>query len=319
MALLFWAILPVFSIWAGLALWVQFPQARGLMLALLAALLALVVWQRLSGGWGWTGLAVLMAVTLGWFFSLAPRQDRDWADDVSRIVQGRVDGDLVHLENIRNFRWSGPETATQEQWISRTLDLSALQGVDVITSVWGNPDIAHVLISFRFTGADPLTFSVEIRREKGESFSTVGGFFRQFELALIAAEEADIVQWRAVPRAEEVRLYPLTLTPDQARQVFLRFVDLGNELNESPRWYNTVTANCTTVVWRLSRVLSPDLPLSPSLLLSGRLPGYLDRLGVLAGPGSLAGKQDAALISDRARAMPAGVGFSDWIRGGPRP
>ncbi|GAB1361534.1 hypothetical protein MASR1M32_07700 [Rhodobacter sp.] len=112
---------------------------------------------------------------------------------------------------------------------------------------------------------------------------------------------------------------PLTLTPDQARQVFLRFVDLGNELNESPRWYNTVTANCTTVVWRLSRVLSPDLPLSPSLLLSGRLPGYLDRLGVLAGPGSLAGKQDAALISDRARAMPAGVGFSDWIRGGPRP
>ncbi len=313
--LLFLAILPVFSVWAALALWVQFPLARGLMLALVAAALGLVIWQRISGGWGWTGLALLMAVMLGWYFTLAPQQNRDWAEDVSRIVKGRVEGDLVHLENIRDFRWISAETATQQIWTSRTVDLSSLEGVDVITSVWGNPDIAHVLVSFRFQGTDPLTFSVEIRRERGEKFSTIGGFFRQFELSLIAAEEADIVQWRAVPRAEEVRLYPLTLTPDQARQIFLRFVDLGNKLNEKPRWYNTVTANCTTVVWRLSRVLSPNLPLSPSLLLSGRLPEYLDRLGVLAGPGTLSEKRERALISDRARVMPAEVGFSDWIRG----
>jgi len=318
-SLTFWAILPVFSAWAGLALWVQFPQVRGLMLALLTVAIGLVIWQRLSGGWGWTGLGLLVAVMMGWFFSLAPQQNRDWAEDVSRMVQGRVEGDLVHLENIRDFRWSGPETTTQELWTSRTVDLNTLQGVDVITSVWGNPDIAHVLVSFRFQGTDPLTFSVEIRREKGEKFSPLGGFFRQFELSLIAAEEADIVQWRAVPRAEEVRLYPLTLTPEQARQIFLRFVDLGNDLNAAPRWYNTVTANCTTVAWRLSRVLSPDLPLSPSLLLSGRLPQYLDRLGVLAGPGTLEEKRQRALISDRARTMPTGAGFSDWIRADPRP
>ncbi len=315
-ALAFWAILPAFTLWATLALWVQLPQMRAVALALLAISIAFILWQRLSGGWGWTSLALLMTLGLGTYFTLTPRQDRDWAEDVARIVQGRVDGDIVHLTNIRAFRWSTADTATIKDWTSRTIDLATLQGVDVITSVWGNPDIAHVLVSFRFTTGDPLTFSVEIRREKGERFSPLGGFFRQFELSLIAAEEADILHWRAVPRAEELRLYPLTLTPDQARQIFLRFVDLGNDLNAKPRWYNTVTANCTTVVWQLSRVLSPNLPLSPSLVLSGRLPEYLDKLDVLEGPGTLAEKRQRALISDRARAMPADASFSDWIRTG---
>lgn len=314
-AVLFWVILPVFALWAGLAVWVQFPQLRMVLLAVLAVALGLVIWQRLSGGWGWAGLALLIAVTLGWYASLTPRQDRDWADDVARIVQGRVEGDLVHLDNIRAFRWQTADLARLQDWKSRTVDLNRLAGVDMITSVWGNPDIAHLLVSFRFADAEPLTFSVEIRREKGEKFSPLGGFFRQFELSLIAAEEADIVQWRAVPRAEEVRLYPLTLTPAQARQVFLQFVELGNQLNAKPRWYNTVTANCTTVVWHLSKVLSPDLPLDPSLLLSGRLPRYLDHFGVLAGPGTLEEKRQRAVISDRARAMPPGADFSAWIRG----
>jgi hypothetical protein len=315
-ALTFWLILPAFTLWAALALWVQLPQMRTAALAVLGIAIALILWQRLSGGWGWTSLALLMALGLGSYFALPPRQNRDWADDVARIVQGRVDGDLVHLTNIRAFRWSTADTASRQDWTTRTIDLATLQGVDVITSVWGNPDIAHVLVSFRFTTGDPLTFSVEIRREKGEKFSPLGGFFRQFELSLIAAEEADILHWRAVPRAEELRLYPLTLTPDQARQIFLRFVDLGNDLNAKPRWYNTVTANCTTVVWQLSRVLSPDLPLSPSLLLSGRLPEYLDRLNVLSGLGTLTDKRQRALISDRARAMPPDADFSDWIRAG---
>ncbi len=313
-AVLFWLALALFAAWAGPMLWVQFPAARPLALVALAGALAAVVWLRLGPGWGWTGLALVAGALLLWFFTLPPRQDRDWEPDVARIVRGQIAGDTVTLENIRAFRWTSADHAAVQDWTSRTVNLSHLTGADMITSVWGNPDIAHLLVSFRFSDGPPLTFSVEIRREKGESFSALGGFFRQFELSLIAADEADIVQWRAVPRGEEVRLYPLTLTPDQLRQVFLGFVQLGNDLNARPRWYNTVTANCTTVVWRLSRVLSPDLPLDRSLLLSGYLPEYLDRFGALAGPGTLADKRARALISPRAREMPAGADFSRWIR-----
>lgn len=308
---IFWLALLVVTLWGALALRVHFAQIWPLIT--LAAAVALVVWARLGPGYGWWGLGLLALGLLGWFFSLTPRQDRDWAADVEHIVRGRIEGDLVHLENIRAFRWRDADHAA-EAWTSRTIDLRQITGADMITSVWDNPDIAHLLVSFRFAEGDPLTFSVEIRREKGEKFSVLGGFFRQFELALIAADERDIVQWRAVPRGEEVRLYPLQLRPDQLAEVFLQYVALGNQLNEAPRWYNTALSNCTTVVWQLSKVLSRDLPLSPSLLLSGRLPEYLDGFGVLAGEGSLSDKRAAALISERARAWPESGSFSAWIR-----
>nr|WP_216654652.1 DUF4105 domain-containing protein [Pseudogemmobacter hezensis] len=314
---MFWLILALISAWGAAALWVQFAQARPYALAGLAVAVALVAWARLGTNWGsgfgWIALFTLTAVLLLWFFSMQPRQDRDWARDVSRIVKGQVEGDIVRLDNIRSFRWQSA-TEAEEAWTSRVVDLTKLTGADMITSSWGNPMIAHLLVSFRFADADPLTFSVEIRREKGEKFSALGGFFRQFELSLIAADEADIVQWRAVARGEEVHLYPLDLTPAQLRAVFLSYVELGNELNAAPAWYNTALSNCVTVVWRLARELTPGLPLDKSLILPGYLPDYLNRLGVLTGPGTLPQKRERSLISPRARAMPPDADFSAWIR-----
>lgn len=315
LALSFWALLGLGAIWTGLALWVQFPQARLPALAGLALLLAALIALRLGSGWSWLGLAATALLIGGWYLTLQPRQDRDWAADVSHIVKGRIEGDLVQLDNVRAFRWQSADAAT-ERWSSRQIDLTKLVGADMITSVWDNPQIAHLLVSFRFADQDPISFSVEIRREKGESFSAMGGFFRQFELSLIAADEEDILRWRAVPRAEDVRLYPLALSPLQLRELFLGYVQLGNQLNAQPAWYNTVTANCTTVVWRLSRVLGPKVQLDRSLLLSGQLPEFLQRLGGLEWQGDIAAIRARAAISDRARAQPEGVDFSTWIREG---
>ena len=60
-------------------------------------------------------------------------------------------------------------------------------------SYWTGPYIAHTLISFGFADGRFLTFSIEIRKEKGESFSAIGGFFKHFEMSLIAADERDIL------------------------------------------------------------------------------------------------------------------------------
>ena len=308
---MFWPLLSALALWAGLALRVHHPRA----VLPLALAVAAVAGLRLFTPWGWAGLGLLALLAGGWYVSLRPRQNRDWAPDVARIVAGRREGGLIHLTNLRAFRWTSAETATVQHWTDRTVDLARLEGADMITSVWGNPRIAHLLVSFRFRDEAPLVFSVEIRREAGERFSALGGFFRQFELALIAADEEDILHWRAVPRAEEVRLYPLTLTPAQLRPVLLGYVALGNALNARPRFYNTVTSNCTTVVWQLAKAIGPRLPLHRSLLMSGYLPEYLDGFGVLSGPGPLAARRARALISERARAAPADAAFSDWIRG----
>ncbi|WP_245749336.1 DUF4105 domain-containing protein [Gemmobacter aquatilis] len=312
--MLFWVVLGLGTVWGSVAVWVQFPAARWVVLAFGAAILA-VIWARVATDWGWAALLTLSVVVGGWYLSLQPRLDRDWAPDVARIVTADVGGDTVTLHNIRAFRWTDPDHAA-EHWVERQVDLHKLASADMITSVWDNPEIAHLLVSFGFDDGQRIVFSVEIRKERGEKFSSVGGFFRQFELALIAADEEDIVKLRTHYRGEDVRLYHLRLTPEQLRVMFLQYLELGNEIAENPRFYNTVTTNCTTVVWQLSKALKPDLGLDMSLLLSGRLPEYLHRLGVLEGAGTLDEIRAAARISERARAAPEGADFSAVIRAG---
>lgn len=308
----FWPLLTIFAAWAGTAITVQKP-GRWWLVGLFAVGVLAVAGLRLLTPWGWGGFALLGLGIGGWYLSLRPRGDRVWAPDVARIVTGTRQGEIVTLHDIRDFDWID-ETQAHEHWREARVDLTGLQSADLFTSVWDSPEIAHVLISFGFADGQRLVFSVEIRREQGEVFSSIGGFFRQFELALIAATEADIIQLRTTHRGEDVRIYPLRLTPDQLRRLFLGYVDLGNRLAARPQWYNTITANCTTVVWQLARAVHPALPLDVSVLLSGRLPGLLHRLGLIANDRPLDEVRRAAAITEHARNLPPEAGFSDGIR-----
>ncbi|MEH7828616.1 Lnb N-terminal periplasmic domain-containing protein [Gemmobacter denitrificans] len=310
--MIFWSTWVLVAGLGGTALQVQFPRAPLVTVGFAMVLLAVAA-VRVWTGAGWPALGAVILALLVWYLPLTPRADRDWAPDVAKIVRGEMVGDQVTLHNVRAFRWHSA-TEAEEIWQTRRYDLSQLTGADMLTSVWGNPKIAHLVVSFGFVDGQRVVFSVEIRRERDEAFSSIGGFFRQFELALIAADESDIIRLRTNHRAEDVRLYPLRLTPDQLRAVFLRYVELGNDLNAQPRWYNTVTANCTSVVWGLVRVLDPDLPLNRALLLSGLLPDWLYRLGVLADTGDLAAIKARAAISARALALPDAADFSAAIR-----
>lgn len=316
--MLFWPVLALAALVAGTALSVQFPRAQWVVWLFAAAVLVVAV-LRLTTPYGWHGLGVLGGGVGLWYLSLRPRLDRNWSPDVARIVTGEVQGSRVALQDIRAFDWIDRDHA-HERWIGGSYDLDLLTGVDMITSVWDNPKIAHLLVSFGFSDGQRVVFSVEIRREQGEAFSSIGGFFRQFELALIAATEADIVKLRTNHRNEDVRLYPLNLTSDQLRQMFLAYVALGNAIARRPRFYNTVTTNCTTVVWQLARVLKPDLRLHRSLLLSGLLPDWLHHMGLLRPPGSPAATlseiREAARISAKAQAAGDCEHFSDAIRDG---
>mgnify|MGYP002140437302 CR=1 FL=1 len=158
-----------------------------------------------------------------------------------------------------------------------------LDSLDMFTSVWSRPDIAHLLVSFGFSSGQHVVFSVEIRRENGEEFNEIGGFFRQFEQVLIAATEEDIVKLRTTYRKEDVGLYPLKLRPEMMRGIFMSYVSLGNELAAKPVFYNTVTGNCASTVYRIAEPITGKLPFDMRLLKTGGLPEYLDELGALDG------------------------------------
>ena len=151
-----------------------------------------------------------------WWISLSPRGDKDWIDENRHQATGRIDGDRLEISNLRNFEWRGKRDWV-ERWESRSCDLSALRGVDMFLCTWGDPRIAHVMLSFDFEGGEPICFSVETRRERGERWTPYGGFMKAFELIVICGDERDLVGLR-VRRKETVRFYRVYTTPDMRRR-----------------------------------------------------------------------------------------------------
>ncbi|MDR6673500.1 DUF4105 domain-containing protein [Xanthomonas sp. 1678] len=253
-------------------------------------------------------------MVFGWS-QLRPEQDRDWADDVAQPLQPQVDGHIVTLHNVRNFAWRSDSDYTP-RWETRQYDLDRLVSADLALSYWMGPAIAHTLVSFGFDDGRRVVFSLEIRRERGESFSALAGFFRNFEQVMIAADERDILAVRSNVRGEDVYLYRLNIPRAQLRQLFLGYVANAQQLLHRPKFYNTATSNCTTIVFELVRKLDPQLPLDYRLLLSGYLPSYVyAQHGFMPGY-ALATLQARGRIGERARQAGSGADFSQRIREG---
>lgn len=277
-------VLLLSGLWGALAIWFRLapaPPAReilagGLLLLAVVAIVHLVLRR-------WRGVAlygVCFVAVFAWWVTLRPSNDRVWADDVARTASGTVEGDHLMMRNVRNFIWHS-DSDYEPRWETRSYDLNALTGVDLLMSYWAGESIAHAIVSFGFADGQHLAFSIEIRKEKTESYSALAGFFRAYELSFIAADERDVVGVRTNVRGEDVRLYHLRVTPAQARALLLEYVAEADALAHTPRFYNSLTTNCTTQIFRMVRTLQPSLPLDYRVLLAGYLPDYVYDLGRL--------------------------------------
>jgi hypothetical protein len=314
------AVLVGFAGWSAIALWFQAPGGplvRALFITawLSFALAALLALHRGHAIAALVAFALAMCALLLWWHSLKPSNDRIWADDVARIAAGEVHGDLVTLSNVRNFDWRS-ETDYTQRWETRSFDLRRLQSLDMITSYWTGPAIAHVLLSFGFADGQHVVFSVEVRRQKSQQFSEIGGFFKEFELSVIAADERDVIRVRTNIRGEDDYLYRIRLPLQDIRLLFLSYVNQSNELVHTPRFYNTVTVNCTTLIYHMMERIVGRLPFSYRLLLSGYLPGYVYAVGGLDQRYTLEQLRAFGRITQRAQASDRSASFSRDIRRG---
>ncbi len=216
------------------------------------------------------------------FLRIPASNDRDWQPDVARLPYANVNGDRITIHNVRNLAYR-TETDFTPHWETRTYDLNKLDSVDLIAVYWAGKAIAHIMISFGFAGKDYLAVSIETRKEKNESYSTLAGFFRQYELYYVVADERDVVGVRTTYRQpqEDVYVYRVKGPLKNARRVFLDYLKGMNELRERPSYYNTLTTNCTTSVLFHTRMNPESPPMSWKILVSGYLPDYLYELGRL--------------------------------------
>ena len=263
-------------LWACAALWIDGPASRlfaGLLAAGYAILTAILLVRVRPVVRSVMLCAVPFAVVLGWWLSIAPSNDRDWQAEVARLPLARFEGDIVTIENVRDFDYRS-ETEFTERWETRSYDLSRIRGVDLFISHWGSPLIAHTFVSWDFEDGPPLTISIETRKEVGESYSAVRGFFRQFELYYVVSNEHDLARVRTNVRGETVYLYRLRGSPEEARELLLDYLKSVNALNETPVWYNALEQNCTTSIRQHVQKVVPT-PFDWRILVNG----YLDEAG----------------------------------------
>lgn len=271
------------SIWLCLALWYQQPFGNIFSRVIIAiwVLFALsLIGFYINGHIVSRRTDILLygfvfACALLWYFSLEARQDRDWNPEVAKQLHYEKQGDMVTLHNVRNFNWRSNEDY-DIHWESRTVDLNKITGLNVIASYWMGPKIAHTLVSFDFADQEPLVFSIEIRKEKNEEFSAFGGFFRKYELSLIASDEKDLIYMRSNIRNEQVYLFPVKMPVAERKALFIEYLNKADELHDEAKWYNTLTSNCTTLVFDMVQAINTrQLPKDYRLFASGYLPNYL--------------------------------------------
>jgi hypothetical protein len=311
-----WIVAALFALWAIGALWYDFPVAPhgaaaafGVLLVVLLFLVRGSLTRPLS--WMLLSLAVLI-----WWLTLQPRSDRNWQPDVAQTAWADIDGDVITLHNVRRCDYQSVSDYTP-RWETRTVRLSKITGIDFAITYWGSPYMAHPIASFQFADAPPLCFSIETRKEVGEKYSAIGGFFRQYELAYVVADETDVIRLRTnVRKGEDVYLYRLTVTPEEARARFMDYITTLNQLHERPRWYNAATTNCTTSI-RSQHDAAQRAPWDWRILVNGKADEMMFERGAFV-PGGLTFPElrAAARINDAAKDVAADETYSRRIREG---
>jgi len=313
-------VVAVMTAWATGAIYysdLPGPSLRaGLAIAFAVLTAAAFVFLR-PRRWTLLGFAVVFALLVAWWLSIPASNDRDWQPEVAMTPWATIDGDRLTMHGVRNLDYR-TETDFTPRWETRTYDLRDLDSVDLIAVYWAGKAIAHIMMSFGFRGKDYLAISIETRKERGESYSTIAGFFKQYELIYVVADERDVIRVRTSFRQpqEDVYVYRVRGPRENLLRFFLDYVRDINDLHEHPRFYNTLTTNCTTGVLLHTRVNPGAPPRSWKVLLSGYFPDYAYDLGRLDQRYPFAELERRSLVNERAHKADNDPAFSQLIREG---
>jgi Domain of unknown function (DUF4105) len=315
-----WIVVALLIVWATAAIYVDCRVALlriPLTVIYISGIIAILVKFKGSRRAAMICLASFFCVLL-WWLTLKPTNSGSWEPNNTRTAWAEANGDRVTIHNLRNCDYR-TETDYANCWSDRTIYLSQISGADLFLTNWGLSFASHPIVSFQFGDREHIAFSIEARYRPGQEYSTIRGFFRQYGLIFIVADERDLIRLRTNYRKdEEVYMYRLRFPPETVRAVFLTYVTYLNHLKDDPEWYNAVTRNCTTT---LDRQLAADTnnpqPWNYQYLLNGTLDKLLFERGRLVSEGlPFPELKEREHINAAARSADQSPDFSGLIRAG---
>lgn len=108
---------------------------------------------------------------------------------------------------------------------------------------WGVEWMTHPVVSFQIGDSDHVAFSIELRRQVGQAYSTLAGLYKTYGLIYLVGDERDLVRVRTNYRNEDIYIYRTVVKPARARAIFFDCLRSLNALHEHPEFYNELTGS----------------------------------------------------------------------------
>ena len=270
------------GVWCfGILYFVIFPEKFFPALSSAAVLFLLIAFacfyrSLLWGVWG------IEAALMIYFACLTPAMQFKgvkWQTPWARRPQAEfLDNRRIRFTGVRDFDYRSEKDFTP-RYCEMLVSIEDIQYIDLALSHWdGMESVAHTMLGMQFSDGQYLCLSLETRLPEGREQSSIGGLFKQYELIPLLGTRRDIFDLRIRHRGEDFYLYRTTLSKDQARQLL---IFLAANLKRPPRFYNTLTHNCTTALDLFLHVAGSGPVDDIRLLVNGFSDQLLFELGYL--------------------------------------
>ena len=252
------------------------------------------------------------------YLLLKPSNDRSWVNDNKRLANAEFEGDYVIIRNIRDFNWRSTRDY-DERWIEKKFNLTEVSKIWFVLEYFDpkKRQMAHTILGFEFKDGSRICCSIEVRRERGEKYHPIRGFFRQYELIYVWATESDAIGVRTRCRRKSVThlFEAVVLGPGNERRMLESYLNRTNKLYEDPEWYNTITNTCTTnIVKHVNEVYPGRVPKAIAILLPGLSPKILYKNNLVRINSSLEKTLEESIIDSKAQTWDGVSDFGNLIR-----
>jgi hypothetical protein len=232
--------------------------------------------------------AVLLLWLVYRLFVLQPSNQGEWEYGMDTLPHITISGSEVNVEHVRDFRWSA-DGPLSSGYVNRSFNVDRLERVwfveepFTIAPFYSFNGIAHTYFVFDFQDQAPVAVSVEARRKQGQTYDAVRGLFNEYELIYIWGTEQDVTGRRAVLERNQLYMYPVVgSSMDSARRLFLDLAEVSQQLETQPRFYNSLTSNCTNELAKVANQAEPGaIPPNIGLIFPGYAVGVLYDLGFI--------------------------------------